>query len=83
MPINYPDALPMGQQIALDLFGPPVLTGLWWLMSRGWANIAQGGNPTERSKVWMNKGAWVLLAIIYCLMIGTTLYAHFVGPGKQ
>jgi hypothetical protein len=67
----------MTQQIALDILAPPVLVGMWWLMSRGWAIIAQGGKPSARTKIWTNKGTWVLLVVLYCLAFGITLYGYF------
>lgn len=76
-------ALPMIQQIGLDLIAPPILVALWWLMSRGWAVIAQGGRPSARTKVWINKGTWLLLAILYCLAFGITAYAYFGGRARQ
>ncbi len=75
--MNHANALPLLQQIGLDLVGPPVLTFLWWLMSRGWANIAQSGRPTTGTKIWMNKGAWILLGILYCLAFGITIYGYW------
>jgi hypothetical protein len=27
--------LPFYQMLLLDIFGPPVMTGIWWLMSKG------------------------------------------------
>ena len=72
-------ALPIGQQILLDVIVPPILAELWWLFSRGWANIVQGGDVSEMTKSRQSKGVWVMLAILYLLMFGTTAYYKFVA----
>jgi len=70
-------ALPIPQQIAIDLFFPPVGSVVWWLLSRGWVNVSQGGHPSERSLMWLRRSYWVVLGRAYCLMFGVTGYAYF------
>jgi hypothetical protein len=71
-------ALPLWQQIALDLFAPPILTALWWLQSRGWAGFAQGGALSERTKLRQDRSFWIVLAVLYLTMFGGTAYFNLV-----
>jgi len=68
-------ALPMAQQILLDIVAPPILAVIWWLKSRSWAQTVQGENVSERTKARQKKEFWILLAVVYLLMFGTTFYA--------
>jgi hypothetical protein len=43
-------ALPLGEQIALFLFLPPIGSCLWWLFSRVTATMFQGGSISETTK---------------------------------
>jgi len=72
-------ALPIAQQIMLDVLAPPVLTGLWWLFSRGWAGAVQGGNVSEMTKARQGKGVWVVLGMLYLIMFGATAYFNLVA----
>jgi hypothetical protein len=67
-------ALPIGQQIVLDIVAPPILTALWWLFSRGWANAVQGGDVSEMTRDRQGKGLWIVLAGLYLIMFGATAY---------
>ena len=71
-----PGALPLAQQIILDLVFPPVGATIWWLISTGWAMLMQGGRISERTKVWRRNLFWILLVGAYALMFGVTLYTH-------
>ena len=66
--------LPIGQQIFLDLIVPPLGTSLWWLLSWGWALTAQGGNISQRTKKWISKGFWIVLALTYVIMFSVTFF---------
>jgi hypothetical protein len=72
-----PGALPLGQLIALDLFFPPVGAAFWWAMSRGVASVFQGGDVSERSRKYLNRSFWFILAAAYLLMFGITIFAYF------
>jgi len=67
-------ALPLWQQIALDLVAPPILAILWWLQSRGWAGLVQGGETSETTKHRQSRGFWIVLGGIYLIMFGATAY---------
>jgi len=71
-------ALPISQQILLDTLAPPILTGLWWLFSRGWANVVQGGDVSEMTKSRQGKGVWIVLTALYLIMFGATAYFNLV-----
>ena len=72
-------ALPIGKQILLDVVVPPILTALWWLFSRGWANAIQAGDVSDTSKDRQGKGFWIVLAALYLIMFGATAYFNFVS----
>jgi len=72
-----PGALPISEQILLDLFLPPVGTMVWWFMSRGWAGAVQGGRPTETTKLRQKREFWVILIAAYLLMYAITAYGWF------
>jgi hypothetical protein len=74
--IIRPGALPLSQQIILDLLFPPVGAAIWWVVSTGWATIVQGGKISERTKMLRKRLFWTLLAGAYALMFGMTLYAY-------
>jgi hypothetical protein len=70
-------ALPLSQQILLDVFVPPIGTLVWWLMSRGWATAVQGGEVSETTRKRQKKIALALLIIVYVLGFGITIYGQF------
>ena len=70
-------ALPLSQQILLDVFVPPVGTLVWWLMSRGWATVVQGGEVSETTRKRQRKIALALLIMAYVLMFSITIYGQF------
>jgi hypothetical protein len=67
-------ALPITQQILLDIVAPPVLTVFWWLSSRGWARSIQGEEISEATKSRQKKGFWIVLGMLYLIMFSATAY---------
>jgi len=69
-------ALPLSQQIVLDLICPPIITAVWLHLSRGWAG-AMG--TTEKSTVrgWIKSGKWILLIVLYVVAFSITAYGYF------
>jgi hypothetical protein len=67
-------ALPIAQQILLDIVAPPVLTGFWWLSSRGLARSLQGEEISEATKFRQSRGFWIALGMLYLIMFGGTTY---------
>jgi len=70
-------ALPLSQQILLDIFVPPAGALVWWLMSRGWATAVQGSEVSETTRKRQWRLALVLLVVVYILMFGITIYGQF------
>lgn len=75
-----PDALPVGQEVALLLFGPPIMTVCWLLMSRGWAGLVQGGTVSERTKKRQKLEFRIVLTVLYAIGLGVALYAYLACP---
>ena len=69
-------ALPLSQQLALDIIIPPAGSLLGWLMSRAWASVVQGRAASETTRKRQKKEALVLLIAVYVLMFGITIYAR-------
>lgn len=70
-----PGAAPLGEQLAILIVGPPVMAGLFWLMSRGWAFSVQGGKASERTKGRQKIEFWMILVAMYVIGFGMALYA--------
>ncbi len=69
-------ALPLGQQIALDLIAPAAITGIWWFLSGGLSSIL-GTADSEVVKSWRKPATWTVLIACYVLAFGITVYAYF------
>jgi hypothetical protein len=72
--------LPLSGQLAVLLLGPPIMAALWWMLGTVWSHVAQGGNPTPRTKVWASKGFWILLVTMYAIAIGMAIYVWVLTP---
>jgi hypothetical protein len=72
-------ALPIGEQILLDLLVPPIGTCLWWAMARGWATTVQSGSISEATKRRQKWEFLIIMALAYLLMLGITLYGWLTG----
>jgi ABC-type molybdate transport system permease subunit len=68
-------ALPLWQQIILDLIAPPVITGLWLLLSRGWSGVL-GTTDNKVVRSWRKPAALAILVACYLVMFGITLIAY-------
>jgi hypothetical protein len=71
-----PGALPIQQQILVDLIAPPVGALLWRLMARGWAG-ARAEDASEEARRRRSNEFWVVLILGYVLMFGISLYMWF------
>ena len=71
--------MPLLGQVVLDLVAPPIGASLWWLYSRGFAGLAYRGDVSETIKKRQNKLFFVVLALLYLVMFGVTLYGHLTG----
>ena len=69
-------ALPIQQQILVDLIAPPVGALLWRFFAGGWA----GGRAEDASEETRRRRAsefWVVLIVGYFMMFGISLYMWF------
>jgi hypothetical protein len=73
-------ALPLGEQLIIFLIGPPVMAVLWWLASRGFGTVAQGGEVSDRTKRRQRVEFWLLLLLMYLLGFGIFIYASLRRP---
>ena len=69
-------ALPISQQIILDLVVPPAVTGMWWLLAGGWSGVLGTGN-SEVVKSWRKPALWTVLIVCYVVAFGVTIYGYF------
>jgi hypothetical protein len=81
-----PNALPIGQQILLDLLVPPAMTFVWWALSKARARQSFFGRDGLRQldddenitvQGWIDDGWKYLLAILYLVVFTVTAYAYF------
>jgi len=72
-----PHAAPLGEQLAILILGPPVMSVLIWLMSRGWAHTVQGTVVSDRTKHRQKVEFWIVLIAMYVLGFGMAFYAWF------
>lgn len=66
MPHGHP--LPLANQILLLVLAPPILSGVCWLMSRGWARTVQGDSISKKTRVRQTSEFWTLLIVLYAGM---------------
>ena len=71
-----PGTGPLWQQILLDLLAPPMLTALWWLMSKALA-ASLGTSESTTVQGWLSSGIWILLIGLYVTVILVSVYAWF------
>jgi hypothetical protein len=62
----------------LDLIGPPVVTALWWLISRGWATGVQREKVSNRTNTRQKYEFFFVLVLLYLVGIGTSVYVHAI-----
>ena len=59
------------------LLTPPIITGIWYLLSRTRTNILGTTNrPTVRG--WMRSGTWIIMGLLYIIGVSFFVYAHFI-----
>jgi hypothetical protein len=66
---------PLCEQLVIVLAGPPDMACAWWILSRGWAKTVQRGTATEKTRHLQRVGFWALMAVMYTVTLGMTLYA--------
>lgn len=63
-------------EFLLDAVGPPIMTALWWVMSRGWALGIQRGKVSDRTRARQKREFFVLLVVLYLIGFGMSFYVH-------
>ncbi|HTW60772.1 MAG TPA: hypothetical protein VMD55_03130 [Terracidiphilus sp.] len=71
-----PGALPIQQQILVDLIAPPVGALLWRFVAGGWAE-ARARDGSEETRRRRSNEFWVILILGYFLMFGISLFTWF------
>jgi len=73
-------ALPRGAQPGILWGGailmPPIMTVLWWLMSRATGAALQGGEMSPRSKRWVDGNFWKFMIFLYIMGFSILIYAY-------
>lgn len=69
--------LPLNQQVLVLIFMPPIVTGIWWLMSRGLTDTL-GTTDSPTVKGWTKSLGWFILMALYLLSFVLFLGAHFL-----
>lgn len=69
-----PGALPISDQILLDIIIPPAGAVAWWIAARGWAMCVQENGIPQETRTRQKWGFWALLGIVYLLSFGITIY---------
>lgn len=57
------------QSLLFLVLFPPIGAAIWWVLSRGWAATAQGGNVSDQTRKRQRVLFWVLLVVAYFLEI--------------
>ena len=69
--------LPLYQQVLVLIFMPPIVTGIWWLMSTGLTDtLGTTESPTVQG--WTKSLGWFILGALYVIGVAFFMYAHFV-----
>ena len=77
--MQRPGAAPLGEQVLILILGPPIMSGLIWLLSRGWALTVQGGVASERTKKRQKWEFWGVLIGLYVMAAAVFGYAWLTG----
>jgi hypothetical protein len=73
--------LPLYQALLLDIFAPPIMTGLWWLMSKGkQAELGTTDDPAVQG--WTESLGKSFLIVMYVFFFGLTIYTYWINPYK-
>ena len=71
--------VPLYEMLIGDLIGPPILTGIWWLMSKGLQNNL-GTNDDPAVAGWTRSIGRFLLIAAYVMGFGITIYGYWINP---
>lgn len=70
---------PLYEGVLLVLFMPPVITGIWWLRSKGLqGNLETGDDSTVA--VWTEGLGKFLLIFLYVAALSFMVYTYWINP---
>jgi hypothetical protein len=73
--------VPLYQALLIDVFVPPVITGIWWLMCKGkQSELGTADDPAVAG--WTESLGKFLLIALYLGTFGMTVYAYWISPYK-
>jgi hypothetical protein len=73
--MSRPGAAPLWEQLAIGIFGPPIMAILFRFMARGWAMTVQGGTVSQKTDKRQRIEFWGMLALLYLIVWGEFIYA--------
>jgi hypothetical protein len=65
----------ISKQILIDLSAPPLIAGIFWLMTRGLVASIGSGDTTTLTKQKLKIEFRIVLALLYLAVFGKTLYS--------
>lgn len=65
----------MSKQILVDLSAPPVISGIFWLLARGWVASIGSGEMTILTKQKLKIEFRIVLMLLYLAVFGETVYS--------
>jgi hypothetical protein len=71
------EASPLWQQALFFVLAPPIMALLIRVLSRGWANIVQGGKVSEKTATRQRLEFWVVLCFMYVMLFCIFAYGYF------
>jgi hypothetical protein len=70
------EASPLWQQALFFVLAPPIMALLIRVLSRGWANIVQGGNVSARTAKRQKLEFWGVLCFMYVMLFCIFVYGY-------
>ena len=71
---------PFWQQLLMILIGAPVISLVFGVLARGWANTVQGGSPSKETVARQRKLAFAMMGATWIVGFGEMILFHFL-PG--
>jgi len=69
---------PLWEQLLILFLAPPLLAGITWARSRGWAQTVQGEDVSKRTENRQRSEFWVLLIVLYVGLLGIFAYGWWI-----
>jgi len=74
--MSAPHLPSFGGFVFIFILMPPIMTVLWWLMSRATGAALQGGEMSPRSKRWVDGNFWKFMIFLYIMGFSILIYAY-------